>query len=182
MRTIYVLSMGFGKDNTGVIIREIVDSGSLGALSARDVLLIPGGVTLVEDFRILKTDLFAIAVGVDSGEGEGLLLGMANGNLTAAEIEEAVEAQGPVGPSDRIGNERAMRQYHWLGEFRHIGAITDLSFVPMKNHGAAAQDRFRWTYTNTDGWTYFLYMNSPTGIATGWNVAFTASHYGVWLI
>ncbi len=172
--------MGFGKDGKGAIIREVVDL-SVGALAGRAAVLAPSSVALVEDFRILKTELFATVVGLDAGEGEGLLLGMANGNLTAAEIEASIETQGPLGPSDRILQESAERQFHILGEFRHIVAVTDLVFIGKSEWSAGVKDIFRWTYTDTDGWTYFLYLNSPASIATGWNLAIQATHYGVWL-
>ncbi len=173
--------MGFGKDGKGVIIRETIDQ-SIGAMASRVVILVPSAVVLEEDFRMLKTELFATVVGLDAGEGEGLLLGMANGNLTALEIEASIEAQGPKGPSDRVIQELAERQFHMLGEFRHIVAVTDLVFIGNSEWSAGVKSKFRWTYTDTDKWTFFLYLNSPASIATGWNLAIQASHYGVWLV
>ncbi len=84
--------MGFGKDGKGAIIREDVTI-TVGALTAKTgILQTAGGIhdNMQEDFRVLKTLINGQEFGVTSGEAFSDLY-MSNGELTLAEIEEAIE-------------------------------------------------------------------------------------------
>ncbi len=82
--------MGFGKDGKGAIVKEQT-TFALGALAARDVIGAASAVELDMDFRILRSDITAVAVAVTSLEGQGLILYMTEGDLTDAQIEANIE-------------------------------------------------------------------------------------------
>ena len=176
--------MGFGKDGKGAIIKEDT-SFTLGALAAQDVLATDSNVALDKDFRILKTELSAILTGVTSLEGAGLLLYMTEGDLTAAEIEENIELNGPVTDGDQEGQERASR---WV---RRVAVSSDDTVNnterSMRGEGNSPLISLnpRWTFrrrrTSTEGgWNWAIY-NDGVVLTTGTTVRVKATHYGVWV-
>ncbi len=173
--------MGFGKDGKGAIIRELITNGALGSVTAKSVVAFAGPV-LQEDFRILKSEVVALVQGFTTTEGEGLLLGIANGELSAAEIEESIEAAGPLDRNDRVQDERAMRNVKIFGTLRKAG-------VDGETHGQFENDnggylmtmKHRWTYSNPEGWDWFIYNLSNGTITTGATLQLVATHYGVWV-
>ncbi len=173
--------MGFGKDGKGVIIRTS-HTASLGAVAA-GVAVAFKTTTPTEDFRMLKTEMFAGVNGVDAGEGEGLLIGMANADLTVTEIEEALEVNGPLGPQSRIETEKAERAVFILGVVQaKPPANVEIVFVDKHSNAPAIINKTRWTYYSSVGWKYFVYNASAAALATGGNLYMIATHYGVWLI
>ena len=81
------------RDGKGQIIWDRVASADMGALAANDLVSISGAVfdAMVEDFRIIKMDYWigltpAQAIVILDGP---ILVGVAAGQLDAAEVEEA---------------------------------------------------------------------------------------------
>ncbi len=171
--------MGFGKNNTGAILRDSSASPALGALAFQDLVSIGNVLTLQDDFRILKSIISANIVGLTSGEGSNLIFGMANGELTAAEIEECIEATGPVDRNDRLAQERAERQVRVLGVSGPIDNSTTRKIIG-EGGSPVLIDKFPWTYSNPEGWQFFLY-NLGITLTTGATLEMIATHYGVWV-
>lgn len=162
--------MGFGKDGTGTILYnyQVV---TLGTLAARDVA-VSGAYPLAEDFRYLKSQYF-----LDFGTqavGDNILIGLADGELSSAEVEECIESI-PTDRNDNLQNERAMRPV-WpleiLGENSAGGGVLQIK----------GESKPRWTFSDTDGWRWFVY-NLDTGIAitTGSTVTIFEKVFGVWV-
>ncbi len=154
---------------------------TLGALSGLDVAA-QAGPTLLAGYRIIKTVWSATVIGLTVGEGVGLVLGIANNDLSAAEIEESLETNGPVNRGDRDREELAGRFTKIIGESRDItnGANVELPVVGP-NGGAPVETILRWSFPlGTGGWKWFIY-NLGTGVTTGATVRIIATHYGVWL-
>ena len=82
--------MGFGKDGKGAIVKEQT-SLTLGALAGQAFTNIASSVSLDMDFRILKSEITAVVRAVTSLEGQGLILYMAEGDLSGAETEANIE-------------------------------------------------------------------------------------------
>ncbi len=99
--------MGFGKDGKGQILYDQTNL-AVGALAAKDAAVSASQYgTLVEDFRIIKMEYY---IGYfPQGAGDFLLFGIANGELTAQQIEECLEAT-PQNYNDAVGTEQAGRQ------------------------------------------------------------------------
>ncbi len=176
--------MGFGKDGMGVIVHEQTNV-TLGALAALDLAIATSGVSLDKDFRILKTECVATLTAVTSLEGAGLLLYMAQGELTDALIEENIEQNGPLSPGDRDQIEIADR---WVKRV----AVSSNDTVnnterSMLNGYGGPMITFtpRWTFrrrrTAADGgWNWAVYNNGAT-LTTGTICRILATHYGVWV-
>ncbi len=176
--------MGFGKDGKGTIIKEQT-SITLAALAVADMVGGNSTVQLDSDFRILKTDLTAVINGITSLEGKGLILYMAQGDLTVAQAEESIEAQGPLKPGDITRQERADRWVRRVGIT--IGATVNETERVFTNEygGGLLSINPRWTFrrarTATDGgWNWDVYNDGAT-LTTGATVRITATHYGVWV-
>ncbi len=171
--------MGFGKDGKGSIIKESVSVGLL-ALATSDAIIFTGPTNLGEDFRILKTQVVCHITGLGSGEGSGLILGIANGNLSAAEIEESIEAGGPLTSTDRIVQEKADRFYKLVATASESSASDEIS-MQGPDGGSPIEFVLRWTFSDTDSWAWFFY-NLGLTLTTGATARLIATHYGVWLV
>ncbi len=172
--------MGFGKDNKGVIIRERF-THSLGALVDGDVEITAKTLAITEDFRIIKTELSAtIELTADAG-AHGSVFGIANGVLTAAQIEACLELNGPSGPSARPAAEAAERFCKTLGVFQNPSGGLECSLIGVDG-GPLIRETIRWTFTDTDQWVFWVYNNTGVTMQTGNIVNVLATHYGVWLI
>jgi len=169
-------TMGFGKNKTGVIIKEDI-SQALGALGGGSAILIATGQgTMLSAFRMLKSKIAGQVTGLTSGEAKGqLMLGIANGNLTLAEIEAAIESNGPVDRSDRVLTELAERAVFYIGRFMPPGVVaTDFMFGDF-------EPKVRWSFGETDGWNFFVHNLDATALTTGATVRLKATHFGVWI-
>ncbi len=171
--------MGFGKDGKGAIVRSQVAGGALGALGSSDAVAF-ASITLGEDFRVLKSIVYATIDSLTASE-QGLFgLYMCNGALSAAEVEEAIEADGPTDRNDANSRERAERQVHLIGVARKTDAAAVFIQFESPEGGLIMTDKFRWTYSDPEGWLWAIY-NMGTGITTGATLQLRATHYGVWV-
>ncbi len=174
------ITMGFGKDGKGAILRERVVSGALGALAAQDAVAFTG-LVLTEDFRILKSEIIAFVSNLTPPEGSGLIFGIANGDLTAAEIEEAIEAAGPLDRNDRIPTEQAERNVKTLGVITDVSVTGKTNIIRNNEDGPMIESKHRWTYSNPEGWDWWIY-NLGGSLTTGALLQLYAVHYGVWVV
>lgn len=169
--------MGGFKD-TGVIIRG-THTADLGALANQEAVKIDANA-LDEDFRLLKSEVYASVIGATAGELVGLLFGICDGELTAAEIAECILSE-PVDSNDNASNEKAMRPV-WI-----IGATPD-NIVPVvnqafvnENGGRKMEWKKRWTFSNPEGWDFFVFNNRGFALTTGADIVVQATNYGLWV-
>ncbi len=156
---------------------------TLGVIAASAVEKVTSNVVISEDFRILKSRIIANIRGADAGTGAGSALVIANGELTAAEMGACLSANGPKDRNDRSKVEEAERHCHVVGDFVHMGdsvAGVELIFRPAEGYGVE-DDKFRWTYSDPEGWAWGVYNYSAASFATGASLALHATHYGVWV-
>lgn len=169
--------MGFGKDGKGVIIRES-RSQTLAALDAEGGVLVGTKLVTLERFRMLKLEVYAVIKNLTTGEGTGLLFGLADGDYTIAEIEAAIETDGPLGPNDTVAAELAMRPIWWMGAVdRETG--TEAIFENEQG-GHRMVFNPRWTFSRTKSWNFFVY-NLGAQLTTGSSVIIRAKSFGVWV-
>ncbi len=172
--------MGFGKDGKGVMITENV-TVALGALGAGTAIIVPSSVTLGEDFRILRSDIMSLLANLTAGEGTGLLFGICNGELSATEIGQALLVEGPTDRNDAVSNERVGRNVKVLSAGDpNTTLITSLLFKNDEG-GSIIHSKHRWTYSNPEGWNYFVMNISPGPLTTGAVCDINAKHFGVWV-
>ncbi len=162
------------------MIRER-SSAAIGALASLGGAIFDGPV-MTEDFRILKSQITAGFTGGDAGEGEGLQLYLCNGELSLTESIAPLTLNGPLDRNDRLSEEVATRQVHLVGA---VGANPDPAAVEMRfvneHGGPVIKDKFRWTYSNPEGWHWLVFNASPASVATGATFWISATHFGVWV-
>ncbi len=166
--------MGFGKNRTGAILRS-KETIALLTLAEDTAIKFGSGITIAEDFRMLKAEVFAFVEGLTAGDGEGLMIGIANGDLTVTEIAEAIIVDGPVNRNDRVKTERAERFV------KVFGLLNDLQhFFSGENGGRQMNVKPRWTFSNPEGWDFFIY-NAGSALTTGATAKLVGTYYGLWL-
>ncbi len=176
--------MGFGKDGKGAIVKEQTVV-TLGAIAGQDYVIANSNVQLDEDFRILKSEITAVITEVTSLEGNGLILYMQEGSLSAAEGEANIEQNGPLRRGDQTAEEIASR---WV---RRVGmtlgpSVNETERVFTNEYGGGLlKINPRWTFTRaraaaSGGWDWGVYNDGVT-LTTGASVRVIATHYGVWL-
>ncbi len=129
---------------------------------------------------MLKTELFCLLTGVTPGEMEGMLIGLADGDLTIAEIEEAIEANGPLGPNDVVLSEQSMRPVWLLGGVQAQAASQSEVTMSNETGGLKIVAKPRWTFARTKSWNWFLY-NIGAAPLTGAVAKVFAKSFGVWV-
>ncbi len=166
---------------TGVIIRENT-SQALGALAATAAIKVDPDAVMEEDFRMLKSEIFAQIEGLTAGEGVQLLFGIANGELTATEIGECLNTDGPVDRNDRANKEMAERFVKVLGMFTgDQGNQAIATEKTINTDGRPLIVKPRWTFSNPEGWAFFVYNQGADVLTTNATVRVIATNYGVWV-
>ncbi len=174
--------MGFGKDGKGTMIRENVDV-ALGALAA-DAVIKTTSLAIEEDFRILRSEIYARVTAFTAADLGGLVFGIANGELSVAEISEAILRNGPVDRNDRRQVEFVERNVKILSGLQ---TLVESPIVPIEwtfqneSGGPIIVSKHRWTYSNPEGWTWFIYNDSGGALTTGAELHVIATHFGVWV-
>ncbi len=174
--------MGFGKNNTGVIIREDGTGSDLGALANNDMGLLAAGPQVTEDFRMLKNELLSFISGLTAGEGLGLWLGIAQGGLTLSEIEGAIESNGPLDDHNMSEEEVVLKPVWVIGRIEKL-ALSDVEaiFVDAMTGSPLITSKHRWTYgDNASGWNYFVY-NLGVALTSGSTIKLMGRSFGVWV-
>ncbi len=164
--------MGFGKNNTGVIIRDTASDASIASLASRAAVSI-GVIAIAEDFRLLKAEVHMKVELLAAGEQ--ILVGISDAELTVAEIAECLDAAGPLNRNDNLSNERAMRPV-WLFD------VAPLTSDEGGHTAAFAEWKKRWTFSSPTGWRLFAYNPSGGALSAASQIISTqASYYGLWL-
>lgn len=163
--------MGFGKDGKGIIMYDGL-SQALGTLTSFDVAEVGvlNAQTMTEDFRIIKIEGFAAWEAPTSEEGP-IVIGLASGELTDAEIEECLEAR-PVDRNDRVELEKSSRP---------VWPLAILGANQSNAETAVIDKTIRWTFSNDDGWKYWAYSLDGTSLTTGSYVKGLLKIFGVWV-
>ncbi len=173
--------MGFGKDGKGVIIYESV-SKDLGTLADQAAKVVNGPLAITDDFRMLKSEVVAHHTLSQTDEGHGLYLGIADGDLTEAEIAAAITTGKPLDRNDSVlaaVAERFVKLFAASGE-----AVEPLGVVANylnKYGGPMLEVNPKWTFGDTSSWKWFIFNNSGATLTTGLTVRVIAKSFGVWV-
>lgn len=172
--------MGFGKDKRGVIRRRKAET-VLSTLADKTALQI-AQISCEQDYRLLKAEIFASMIGLTSGEGTGLRLGIADAELSVTEIKECLEANGPVDRNDRDLQEKAERWVHLIGTF-HGNPTTgsEGNFCAEMGGPLIVFKGKPWTFQNAEGFQIFVYNDTGSALTTGSSIRLNMTHYGVWV-
>jgi len=150
----------FSKDPSAIIVTE-QRSQAIGTLANNAGILIGTKLAITKDFRMLKSQIYANYDTLPTEEGSGLLFGLAAGVLSLAEIEEALENNGPLNPVGQVNF--AMRPVWILGALEQPKTATATEGrVLNENAGAMIEVKPRWTFQETLGWNFFVYNQGQT--------------------
>ncbi len=105
-----------------------------------------------------------------------ILFGIADADLSAAEIEECIEST-LLNPNQVPANEESMR------------AVWPLEMLTMHDPDQGPQELVRkgsinlkWTFRNPAGWNYWAYNASGVVITTGSFIQCFSKSFGVWVV
>ncbi len=169
--------MGFGKDGKGVIINEF-RTQSIGTLATNTGIIIDTKLATLERFRMLKAQIYALVTGVTSGELRGLQFGLADGQFTLAQIEEAMEANGPLGPNNDVTADQVERPVWVIGQVENADD-TEIAFMNDEG-GNMLVIKPRWTFARAKSWNWFVY-NLGVAPTSGAVVKIRVKSFGVWV-
>lgn len=172
--------MGFGKDGRGAIIRES-RTQALGTLNNEVAIFIGSKLATTDDFRILKSEIFAFIGTLTSGEGPGLIFGLADGELSTGEIGAVINTDGPLGPNDIAVAQIAERPVFVLGQLDDLGASGIKGHFRSEGGGPKIVFNPRWTFAHTTSWNWFIFNNTGANLTTGATVRLVVKNYGVWV-
>ncbi len=169
---------------TGVIIRES-RTQLLGALAAAAMIIVDTKLATTDKFRMLKSELTCITTGLTSGEGRGLEIYLANGDLTINEVDACIDGNQPLNASDRVGKEVSQRFVKLVGVAEPSGGSgTEVKMVgpgPDGSFGPIMMPTPRWTFGDDgQGWNWVI-RNTGTSLTTGALTHVKATNYGVWV-
>ncbi len=167
------------KKSTMVIIKE-TQTTALGALAAGAAVAVVGPA-ITDDYRIIKTEVHAQIEGLTAGEGNGLIFGIANGDLSASQIAESLVTDGPVNASDRDKAEEAGRFTRMLSGSALMPDANTIRDFPNDHGGPIIEKTIRWTFSKGVGWDWWVFNNDGSALTTGATLRLVATHYGVWV-
>ncbi len=171
--------MGFGKDGKGAILRESLTQ-ALGALGSKSAIrILTDKMTLGEDFRMLKLIASCFGEGFTDGQPDDLFVGICNGELSDAEIAAALVTNGPSDRNTRTEVESAERMVQIIGAL-NVMNDDEKAWCLNEQGGPMLVHKPRWTFSNPEGWNYFIY-NNGSALTTGASVRLLATEYGVWV-
>ncbi len=168
--------MGFGKDGRGAILTER-DTISLGTLANGAVIKQNNPLAITDDFRLLKSEITMSHTGHTVGEMP-IDVYIINDDLSAADVAEAIAAQGPLNKSDRNLSELSERGVFLLAT---LASGAQGHAVGHRNQHGVIEHKHPWTYTKGIGWSLAAHNNSGAALTTGTIVRFAAKHFGVWV-
>ncbi len=141
----------------------VFNTQALGALANAD--LISGELVGVadEEYRALSLKLVWAIKGATAGEGP-VVVGVAHGDYTSAEIEEWLEATGAMSRGDMIAGEQADRRIRRVGVFGNEGVSETL------NDGKPMTTRLNWHIPEGKTISVWAYNQSGATLTTGQNI------------
>ncbi len=154
---------------------------ALATLNTDTAILIGTKLAIVEDFRMLKSDVAALITGLTAGEGVGLYLGLAHGDMTVAEIAAAFAVNGPVGPAALTEADDVMKPVWKIGRLAGDIAETEKQFFDVLTGAPFIVQKHAWTFQSTTSWNWFVY-NLGAQLTTGATVKIEALNFGVWVV
>ncbi len=152
---------------------------TLGALAQLDVIG-EGGLAVTQNGFCTSSTILSQLSALTSGEGTGLMLGVANGDLNDGEIEEAIEAQGPFFKDQVPQHDRAARMVRMVGPIgpqAHETPSTLLTHFEFFDHYPT---RIGFSEDKANMLRWFVYNAGPAALTTGSSVQLVLMHNVRW--
>ncbi len=161
------------KPETGSVLDQ--SAIALGTLAA-GALLSSSGPAMTRGGKIISATLQGGLRGITEGEGP-IMWGIAQADLSDAEIEEFLELEGPLAPSQVTESEIASRgrRIRVLGT---VGIGHSSCVINMHNHKMSGL-RFSEASETTNGWKWWVY-NLGAALTTGSTLELFAKLFTQW--
>lgn len=161
------------------ILKGNVDEGlALLTLAGADLVSVAFDETVLDRAWIPSMEATWMLRNLTVGEGP-ILVGIAHGDYTAAEIEEFVENAGSWSEGDMINREIAQRKIRIVGAFSGLGTI-DTTFVDeVLNDGRPIKTKLRMILNQGETLQVWAYNQSGATLTTGASVLMNGH---VWII
>jgi len=150
---------------------KIEIDGALGALATKSLVAIPTAETASE--RLYNSSIVAtwslkdLAITVDDGP---ILVGLAHGDYTAAEIEEVLENAGSWDEGNLVQQEVARRKVRIVGSFRATAAGAEAVQTYVLNQGRPIRTKTGWILTTGKPIDFWAYNMGSGSLTTGANL------------
>ncbi len=142
---------------------------------ANNTVLAQALTILSDDFWVISGDLNWLMIGMTPGE-DPLYVGIANGDLSVAEIKEAINAS-PVSRSDIVEREQARRPVRKVGAFTQQDAAT---VAQRLNDGKPIRTKIRMYLAEGTELNMWAHNKSGATLTTGAKLHCYGTLYGVW--
>lgn len=144
-----------------LFVPRMSESLACGALASNTVVSAAFGNTLDQECYAISTDCVVSGHGFTTGEGP-ILVGLAHGDYTAAEIEEWLEANASWASSDQIANERAKRKCRIIGYLEEMTGGDRLV-----NNGKKSRVKLGWKVQEGETFQLWAYNEGSAVLTTG---------------
>ncbi len=152
-------------------------SWSLGALVANTAVKV-AGPTMIQGGFITTSEIATHITSLTAGEGESLFLGIADKQLSDAEIKESLEAGGPTFKKQDPQADHANRRVRILGQVGMIQSAIVPTNTQIGHWLGKLETRISFSEDNAD-WSWFVW-NLGSTMTTGSTMRVLATHNIRW--
>lgn len=142
--------------------------GALGNLATKDLVAIPTQEVTTERMFVSSVKaawaLKDLLLAPDDGP---VVVGIAHGDYTAAEIEEFLENAGSWDEGDLISQEIGKRKVRIVGTFRAVGAEAETAQTFVLNDGRPITTKLGWILTSGKALDFWAYNAGSGPLLTG---------------
>ncbi len=184
MAVIYAIVMaakrrGGGRRRMGKYLRGSIDEDlDLGTLGTKDVVLAAFDETVNERTLVSSIVLtWTLSNFTPIASAGPILVGVAHGDYTAAQIEEYIENTGSWNEGSMIGQEQANRKIRRVGIFDTPDAATDSSVL---NDGKSIKTKLNWILNQGETLNQWAYNLGTAALATTDPRVHMAGHANLW--
>ena len=149
---------------------------SLASLYAETLQQVVSSAGIEDDFMIVLIELIAQTASMAGGVGP-ILLVIYDDELSDAEVEEALQVNGPVDRNDRLLTERITRPV-WI-----VSALTGSGLFTGPNGETVIRWKppgGRWTFSDGEGWALGVYNLGDSNFTAG-IIKASMTAFGRWI-
>ncbi len=146
-----------------LFVPRVTASHALGALASNDLSLTAFPTALDQEAWAISMDVVTNLHGLTAGEGP-VVVGVAHGDYSAAEIEEWFEAGGSWAKADQVTGEQARRKCRVIGTFAQFNQPgTDATL----NNGNPKRVKLGFMIEDGQTLSLWVYNESSATLTTG---------------
>ncbi len=148
----------------GTYIKGNIDlEASLGSLAATTVIAVPTQDTVSERARVTSIDcIYALSDFTPVADVGPLVVGVAHGDYSQAEIEEFLELATGWDVADLVSREISSRLIRRIGVFEEVSDATSITTL---NDGKPIKTRLNWPLNSGQGLDFWVYNSGSANVS-----------------